>query len=260
MISLLLVMQRACLCYYIIITYYYVIITPGSIITHYYPFQSPELADANDPKEGSSHPIRARRRNQPEELADPGARSRRSFPSRALQRLLRPSQCKVNHRTNLPSHHSTWTRPCPCDAWNLLGLESISNKIADKDNDQDKSKSKNHNNPQAQLATSSYLRSTQFSTPMPMVVSMSYGNPVGVMAPSWRGRCPCTCIHPSRGPAGWDWEAELPLVTAARGPSLDRLEERLRILLSSPISVTDVAYEATLHASACSVSCNPKGK
>ena len=45
MISLLLVMQRACLCYYIIITYYYVIITPGSIITHYYQFQSSELAD-----------------------------------------------------------------------------------------------------------------------------------------------------------------------------------------------------------------------
>ena len=38
-------MQRACLCYYTIITYYYVIITPGSIITHYYLFQSPELAD-----------------------------------------------------------------------------------------------------------------------------------------------------------------------------------------------------------------------
>ena len=45
MITLLLVMQRACLCYYTIITYYYVIITPGSIITHYYLFQSPELAD-----------------------------------------------------------------------------------------------------------------------------------------------------------------------------------------------------------------------
>ena len=39
-------MQRACLCYYVIITYYYVIITLGSIITHYYLFQSPELADA----------------------------------------------------------------------------------------------------------------------------------------------------------------------------------------------------------------------
>ena len=46
MITLLPVMQRACLCYYTIITYYYVIITPGSIITHYYLFQSPELADA----------------------------------------------------------------------------------------------------------------------------------------------------------------------------------------------------------------------
>ena len=45
MITLLPVMQRACLCYYTIITYYYVIITPGSIITHYYLFQSPDLAD-----------------------------------------------------------------------------------------------------------------------------------------------------------------------------------------------------------------------
>jgi len=42
---LLRVMQRASFCYYLIITYYYVIITPGSIITHYYLFQSPELAD-----------------------------------------------------------------------------------------------------------------------------------------------------------------------------------------------------------------------
>ena len=41
-------MQRACLCYYTIITYYYVIITLGSIIIHYYIFQSPELADASD--------------------------------------------------------------------------------------------------------------------------------------------------------------------------------------------------------------------
>ena len=47
MITLLPVMQRACLCYYTIITYYYVIITPGSIITHYYLFQSPELADVD---------------------------------------------------------------------------------------------------------------------------------------------------------------------------------------------------------------------
>ena len=47
MITLLPVMQRACLCYYTIITYYYVIITPGSIITHYYLFQSPELADGS---------------------------------------------------------------------------------------------------------------------------------------------------------------------------------------------------------------------
>ena len=44
---LLLVMQTACLRYYIIITYYYVIITQTSTITHYYPFQSPELADAH---------------------------------------------------------------------------------------------------------------------------------------------------------------------------------------------------------------------
>ena len=42
---LLRIMQRASFCYYIIITYYYVIITSGSIITHYYLFQSPELAD-----------------------------------------------------------------------------------------------------------------------------------------------------------------------------------------------------------------------
>ena len=35
------------LCYYKIITYYYVIITSGSIITHYYLFQSPELADGH---------------------------------------------------------------------------------------------------------------------------------------------------------------------------------------------------------------------
>ena len=45
MITLLRVMQRASLCYYTIITYYFVIITPGSIFTHYYLFQSPELAD-----------------------------------------------------------------------------------------------------------------------------------------------------------------------------------------------------------------------
>ena len=45
MITLLRVMQRASLCYYTIITYYYVIITPGSIITDYYLFQSPKLAD-----------------------------------------------------------------------------------------------------------------------------------------------------------------------------------------------------------------------
>ena len=45
MITLLHVMQTACLYYYVIITYFYVIITRTSIITHYYPFQSPELAD-----------------------------------------------------------------------------------------------------------------------------------------------------------------------------------------------------------------------
>ena len=45
MITLLRVMQRASFCCYTFITYHYVIITPGSIITHYYLFQSPELAD-----------------------------------------------------------------------------------------------------------------------------------------------------------------------------------------------------------------------
>ena len=45
MITLLRVMPRASLSYYTICVYYYVIITQGSIITHYYLFQSPELAD-----------------------------------------------------------------------------------------------------------------------------------------------------------------------------------------------------------------------
>ena len=45
MITFLSVIQRASLCYYTIIKYYYVIITPGSIITYYYLFQSLELAD-----------------------------------------------------------------------------------------------------------------------------------------------------------------------------------------------------------------------
>ena len=45
MITWLRVMQRASLCYYITITYSYIIITQGSIITHYYLYQSPELAD-----------------------------------------------------------------------------------------------------------------------------------------------------------------------------------------------------------------------
>ena len=40
------VMQRVSLYYYTIITYYYVIISQGPIITHYYLFQSPKLADA----------------------------------------------------------------------------------------------------------------------------------------------------------------------------------------------------------------------
>ena len=35
-----------CLYYYIIIIYYYLIITNGNIITHYYTFQTCELADA----------------------------------------------------------------------------------------------------------------------------------------------------------------------------------------------------------------------
>ena len=45
MIPLLRIMQRVGLHYCIIITFHYVIITPGFIITHYYLFQSPELAD-----------------------------------------------------------------------------------------------------------------------------------------------------------------------------------------------------------------------
>ena len=44
MITLLRVMQSASHCCHAIIIYYCVIITPGSIITHYYLFQSPELA------------------------------------------------------------------------------------------------------------------------------------------------------------------------------------------------------------------------
>ena len=43
MIPLLRVMQRVSLYYYFIITHFYIIITPGSIETHYYMFQSPEL-------------------------------------------------------------------------------------------------------------------------------------------------------------------------------------------------------------------------
>ena len=43
MIPLLRVMQRVSLYYYTIITYYHVIITPGSIITHCYLFQSTNL-------------------------------------------------------------------------------------------------------------------------------------------------------------------------------------------------------------------------
>ena len=45
MIASLHVMQMGCLHYYVIITHYYVITTQTSVITHYYPFQSPELAD-----------------------------------------------------------------------------------------------------------------------------------------------------------------------------------------------------------------------
>ena len=47
MIPLFCIMQSVGLHYCIItsITYYYVIITQGSIVTHYYLFQSPELAD-----------------------------------------------------------------------------------------------------------------------------------------------------------------------------------------------------------------------
>ena len=45
MIPLLCVMQRVRLYYCTIIMYYSIMITPGSIITHYYLFQSPKLAD-----------------------------------------------------------------------------------------------------------------------------------------------------------------------------------------------------------------------
>ena len=38
-------MQRVSLHYYVIYMHYYVIITKGHIITHYYIFQYPELAD-----------------------------------------------------------------------------------------------------------------------------------------------------------------------------------------------------------------------
>ena len=58
MIPLLRVMQRVSLYYYTIITYYHVIITPGSIITHCYLFQSHVLADV-PPDRGSLPPRRA---------------------------------------------------------------------------------------------------------------------------------------------------------------------------------------------------------
>ena len=45
MIAFVHVKQMGCLHYYVIITHCYVIITQTSIITYYYPFQSPELAD-----------------------------------------------------------------------------------------------------------------------------------------------------------------------------------------------------------------------
>ena len=57
MIASLHVMQMGFLHYHVIITHYYVIITQTSVITHYYPFQSPELADdeSNDSDSPSGH-------------------------------------------------------------------------------------------------------------------------------------------------------------------------------------------------------------
>ena len=45
MVALLHVMQMGWLHYCVIITHYYVIITQTTVIIHYYPYQSPELAD-----------------------------------------------------------------------------------------------------------------------------------------------------------------------------------------------------------------------
>ena len=45
MIALLHVVQMGCFHYYVIITHYSVIIPQTSVITYYYPFQCPELAD-----------------------------------------------------------------------------------------------------------------------------------------------------------------------------------------------------------------------
>ena len=57
MIQLLRVMQRvSSLHYYVIIAHHYVIITEGPIITHYYIFQSPELADGPLPDASSLAP------------------------------------------------------------------------------------------------------------------------------------------------------------------------------------------------------------
>ena len=39
--------QRVCFHYYVIITYFDAIATKGPVITHYYIFQSPEIADKN---------------------------------------------------------------------------------------------------------------------------------------------------------------------------------------------------------------------
>ena len=52
MMVLLHVMQMGCIHYYVIITHYYVIITQTSVITHYYSFQSPELADGGKEESG----------------------------------------------------------------------------------------------------------------------------------------------------------------------------------------------------------------
>ena len=50
-IALLHVMQMGCLHYYVIIIHCYVIVIQTSVITHYFPFQSPELADDDFPSQ-----------------------------------------------------------------------------------------------------------------------------------------------------------------------------------------------------------------